>query len=657
MRTEAPRERLEGLLGNLQKVGYAVAKSPDVWASLSRGGDWDLVVSDLARAETEVVRSLGQPRRVIRRSYVSAYFYQWGEIDLLPGLIWRTVLLASAREIVASARITSSGGMAASPAYQALADWIGPLLSYGAFKERTRDTVRSAVHSEVEVLGLVLRRIFGWDLASRLVSLARAERPEEGVGLRHVLRRAALLRSARSHPMRTAGHFANFIFHEVTLRVDPPLPGLRVSVEDDLERALDWQRDAYPAVPGVVLFDPRRQTRVEMQGEVHRSQLGYRDDLKEKGRLRSRIPMRQRLRLAKDQSRGWLVLVWDGDRRDGRFRRKSLLLGRGTSITQVPDLANSLDAFLEGGSGGGGGRPGWGHDDIATVHRRIGVRFKRRAKQVVGTLALSREVGTRRVILCYHSVHPSAKYRDATPLEFRAQLEYLLATCEVVSLKSLLQAPNGTPANPRPRVALTFDDGYMDNATYVRQILREYGVRATFLVSTGLIDRDAAAMDHMSALRGVSLQSADVMSWENVDELLSDGHELGSHGHSHRNLARLAPGEQAAEITTSRNLLERHLGISPTVFAYPFGKPGVHFTETTKSIVASSGFQIGLAVHFRGLTERSDLLAVPRFTVFRDPITEVRDKVRGGWDIIGAWQTSIPSILRRVVSPEDFAKE
>ncbi len=289
---------------------------------------------------------------------------------------------------------------------------------------------------------------------------------------------------------------------------------------------------------------------------------------------------------------------------------------------------------------------------------RLRPHFKRRFKQFVGSLARSRQLGARRVILCYHSVHPQAKYRDATPEQFRAHIEYLLSTCEVVSLGCLLTARDEDLGRPvRPQVALTFDDGFMDNATYVRSILRDYGIRATFLVSTGLIDGDPSALAHMGQLRGVALQRADIMNWRDLDALASDGHEIGAHGHGHRNLARLGPGEQAAEIMTSKELLAQHLGIPPTVFAYPFGKPGVHFSEATKAIVAKCGFQVGLAVHFRGLETHPDLLALPRFTIFRDKLEELGDKVKGGWDIIGAWQTSIPSILRRVVSPEDFAKE
>ncbi len=351
MRTKVPQDRLELLLADLSKVGYAVAKNPDLWASLSRGGDWDLVVADLPLAESHLLRLLGQPQSSIRRSYVWAYLYSWGEIDLLPGLLWRMVLLASGCEVIRSARISPPGISVSSPAYQAMASWIGPLLSSGSFKERTRETVRAAVDQESKIFEGLLLRIFGTRLTTQLLSLARDARPEQAVHLRHVLRRAAVLRSMRRHPVVTVSRAANFASREALLRLDPPLPALRLDTEDDLERVFRWQREAFPAVPGVIFYDPRRRLRVELQGAVARARLGDLSRVDTRGYPERALSFRERLRLAKDQSRGWLVILWDGTRHHSSPARKSLLLANGTSTTAAGNLTSYLSAYLGAGSG------------------------------------------------------------------------------------------------------------------------------------------------------------------------------------------------------------------------------------------------------------------------------------------------------------------
>src|SRR4051794_39547296 len=91
-----PREQLRGFLQDLRATGYAVAKAPELWSNLERGGDWDLVVVDVEAAVRLLEGRVGAPESVIRRSYVTTAVYAWGHIDFLPGLVWRGVQLASA---------------------------------------------------------------------------------------------------------------------------------------------------------------------------------------------------------------------------------------------------------------------------------------------------------------------------------------------------------------------------------------------------------------------------------------------------------------------------------------------------------------------------------------------------------------------------------
>jgi peptidoglycan/xylan/chitin deacetylase (PgdA/CDA1 family) len=92
------------------------------------------------------------------------------------------------------------------------------------------------------------------------------------------------------------------------------------------------------------------------------------------------------------------------------------------------------------------------------------------------------------LILLYHQVgdQESDPWSLAVSLaNFRHQIEVLRSEVDIVPLRQLFGQTNCK--SRRPRVALTFDDGYIDNFTAVRPLLEEHDVPATFFVVTGAI--------------------------------------------------------------------------------------------------------------------------------------------------------------------------
>ncbi|MDE0895244.1 MAG: polysaccharide deacetylase family protein, partial [Planctomycetota bacterium] len=62
------------------------------------------------------------------------------------------------------------------------------------------------------------------------------------------------------------------------------------------------------------------------------------------------------------------------------------------------------------------------------------------------------------------------------------------------------------------------------------------------------------------------------MTWEQAQELADAGVELGAHTRTHAILSTLSPEENLAEVNGSARAMEKRLGHSPEVFAYPFGR-------------------------------------------------------------------------------------
>src|ERR1041385_5443678 len=96
-------------------------------------------------------------------------------------------------------------------------------------------------------------------------------------------------------------------------------------------------------------------------------------------------------------------------------------------------------------------------------------------------------------ILTYHHVadnDPASPFdrniADATPGQFRRQMEALARYGTPIGIDELVRALDGAPL-PRNPVMVKIDDGYRSCHDVALPILRAVGVRATFFVSTSFI--------------------------------------------------------------------------------------------------------------------------------------------------------------------------
>ena len=91
------------------------------------------------------------------------------------------------------------------------------------------------------------------------------------------------------------------------------------------------------------------------------------------------------------------------------------------------------------------------------------------------------------LILCYHRVADGVDdpfHLCVSTRNFAAHLEEATRHREPVTLSSL-SAPS-----PRPRVVVTFDDGYVDNLHNVLPIAKDKGVPITVFVTSGMLGDD-----------------------------------------------------------------------------------------------------------------------------------------------------------------------
>lgn len=166
-------------------------------------------------------------------------------------------------------------------------------------------------------------------------------------------------------------------------------------------------------------------------------------------------------------------------------------------------------------------------------------------------------------------------------------------------------------------LAITFDDGYLDNAVLAAPILRKYELPACFFITPGFLSSGCDAP--WDVARGVRSKW---MDWDQVRELSAQGFEIGAHTMTHVDLGQVVGEAARWEIAESKRELERVLQKPVDLFAYPFG--GLHqCTESNRSLVRSAGFRCCLSAHGGVVGEAADPFWLLRTTLapqwFRSP--------------------------------------
>lgn len=118
------------------------------------------------------------------------------------------------------------------------------------------------------------------------------------------------------------------------------------------------------------------------------------------------------------------------------------------------------------------------------------------------------------------------------------------------------------------------------------------GVRAIYhTVPTGLQERFIESLEEVSgcAAKDYKRKEPLFMTWDHVRELHSLGHDIGAHTQSHSILSRLDERAQLEELEGCRDKIAHEVGHTPTLLAYPNGKPWT-FTGVTKSLAQKAGY-------------------------------------------------------------------
>jgi peptidoglycan/xylan/chitin deacetylase (PgdA/CDA1 family) len=214
---------------------------------------------------------------------------------------------------------------------------------------------------------------------------------------------------------------------------------------------------------------------------------------------------------------------------------------------------------------------------------------------------------SRVTVLLYHRVSDDARDNLTVGVEqFDRQMAILASRCRVVPLREAIES--GTQAHGgRPVVAVTFDDGYLDNYTTAVPIMQRHGIPGSFFVSTGLIGTDTP-FPHDQRRGNAGLEN---MTWDQLREMAAAGFEIGSHSVSHIDCAAEPEAVVRRELEASLEALREELGSGEYAFAYPYGGRQ-HMTPERLALVREAGYSACLSAY-----GGSNVALVDRFNVLR----------------------------------------
>lgn len=265
------------------------------------------------------------------------------------------------------------------------------------------------------------------------------------------------------------------------------------------------------------------------------------------------------------------------------------------------------------------------------------------------------------LIINYHSISSTFE-KDSflgLPVDiFEEHLKVIRTNFKIVTLKKGLELLE----RDRPRglcVAITFDDGYMDNYINAYPLLKKYNIPATIFLTTDCIGKDyffwwdnvfyilssldtkrvsvsfgkkrfcfrlmnpddirraANAINNflrqyryedikcfLNELEGRfpierPLTPKRMLGWDEIKTMAKDIIEFGSHTKTHRNLSLMSDEEVLEELIDSKCQIEKNTGLKAAGLSYPFGI----FDDRVKYLAKKAGFEFARST-LKGVNQR-----------------------------------------------------
>jgi peptidoglycan/xylan/chitin deacetylase (PgdA/CDA1 family) len=257
-------------------------------------------------------------------------------------------------------------------------------------------------------------------------------------------------------------------------------------------------------------------------------------------------------------------------------------------------------------------------------------------------------------ILMYHRLTDSDIIPGITPIKFEDHLKHLCSYYDVVSVDEIISDVNNNQLNSN-KVALTFDDGYVDFYEKAWPLLKKYNVPASVYITTEFIEKKRwmwpdkvrvmldktilervyipnvgelqlakkyfdrnwhtisdhcltltelnrnCFFDELARLLRVSVNDYptsdfSALTWEQLSLMHKEGLDIGSHTVTHPILTNIPNEQLTNELVESKREIENMLNLEVKGICYPNGMPSDVSTAVTET-ADRSGYCYGLIAY------------------------------------------------------------
>lgn len=283
-------------------------------------------------------------------------------------------------------------------------------------------------------------------------------------------------------------------------------------------------------------------------------------------------------------------------------------------------------------------------------------------------------------ILLFHRVHPvrDVMWDPMDPKRFEFILKFVKKNYTILPLLEILDTKPASAK--KPFAAITFDDGYRDFIDYSMPVMDRLKIPSSIYVVTDCISKDKPTWtfeidyllyntrklkidwtldmsflpddfrqnkfvntneliafclkfkqyikkieeekrkvlmaDLFNSFNDVTIPTGLMMNWNEVNQIINAGVEVGSHTVTHPPLATLLRRDLDRELQQSRTAFFNNTGKEAKVISYPVGS----YNQEVKEASLLAGYNFGLAVNHKVFDmEGGDIFEIPRVELYNEP--------------------------------------
>ncbi len=206
-------------------------------------------------------------------------------------------------------------------------------------------------------------------------------------------------------------------------------------------------------------------------------------------------------------------------------------------------------------------------------------------------------------VITYHRISlATTNDMTVTPELFHRHMQFLADNhYNPITIDQWCDAVLNEKKLPDKPIAITFDDAWKSQYENAIPILNEFGFKATFYAYT------------------IVIGNRTTMTYNQLSNLVQQGHNVGCHSATHCNLAKQFKTENTErynarlfrEIFYAKKDIEKNIGASVKHFCYPYG----YYNTNIIALLKKAGFVSGVTVNPVPNTVKSPLFEIGRYII------------------------------------------